>query len=195
MPIRTHRGRAAVYRRLWGWPLRSPKHLVLAVVVVGVVVTAVGFLFPKPPPTRPQSADDRPASVGEPEVPTSSSTSTKSPPTFSVPQGPPPPAAPNPEGLGVVTNWGKAWVNHPPGTNSQQWVEGLRPYTTEEYITVMASIDPANVPGTAVAGPPTPLSSRASSMDVRLPTNAGDIEVLVVRTPQGWRVAEYNKVA
>lgn len=57
MPIRTHRGRAAVYRRLWGWPLRSPKHLVGAVVLIGVVVTAVGFLLPEQTTVRPRGAD------------------------------------------------------------------------------------------------------------------------------------------
>ena len=38
MPIRTNRGRAAVYRRLWGWPLRSPRHLIGLVVVVLALV-------------------------------------------------------------------------------------------------------------------------------------------------------------
>lgn len=44
MPLRTGRGRAAVLRRIWGWPLRSPGHLAIAAVVLAaatMVVSAV----------------------------------------------------------------------------------------------------------------------------------------------------------
>src|ERR1700742_4373259 len=47
MPIRTNRGRAAVYRKLWGWPMRSPRHLVVLLVVVGAVVLTVGIVVPQ----------------------------------------------------------------------------------------------------------------------------------------------------
>ena len=47
MPIRTNRGRAAVYRRLWGWPLRSPRHLAASIIIFVVVVVALGVLIPK----------------------------------------------------------------------------------------------------------------------------------------------------
>jgi len=40
LPIRTHRGRAAVYRMFWGWPVRSPKHL--AATVLALVVITIG---------------------------------------------------------------------------------------------------------------------------------------------------------
>lgn len=193
MPIRTHRGRAAVYRRLWGWPLRSPKHLVVALVVLAVAATGVGVLLPNPPPARARvDGKFRPETDSVPSVATSTQ---KSPPTFKVPQGPPAATAPNPEGLAVVDRWGRQWVNHPSGTNAQQWLDGLRPHTTDEFLTVMASVDPANVPSTVVTGPPSAVESTATSMQVRLPTNAGDVEVLVIRTPKGWRVAQYNKVS
>src|SRR3569833_4694947 len=47
MPIRTNRGRAAVYRRLWGWPLRSPRHLMGTLVFLAILVTALGIVLPK----------------------------------------------------------------------------------------------------------------------------------------------------
>jgi hypothetical protein len=41
MPIRTNRGRAAVYRKLWAWPLRSPRHLAMAAFALAVLAIAL----------------------------------------------------------------------------------------------------------------------------------------------------------
>ena len=195
MPIRTHRGRAAVYRRLWGWPLRSPRHLITALLVLGVLVITIGFLLPEPPPGRYRNQYGQ---AGQPsaEQPVSAPPTTRkpAPPTFSVPPNPPPRTAADPAGLAVVEAWGRAWVNHPPGTDRQRWLDGLRPYTTEEFLPEMASVDPANVPSTAVTGPPTALESTATAMDVRLPTDAGEVQVQAIKTPAGWRVAAYGEV-
>jgi hypothetical protein len=190
MPIRTHRGRAAVYRRLWGWPLRSPKHLVAAVIALAAVATTIGFLLPEPPPSSNVAA---PRATTPPQrsavVPP---TRTKSPPTISVPQAAPPPVAPDPAGLAVVEQWGKAWVDHPVGADRQQWLDKLRPYTTDEFITQMASVDPSNA-GNVITGTATAVNSTAGSMVVRLPTDIGPLAVTVNKTPAGWRVAQYDK--
>ena len=193
MPIRTHRGRAAVYRRLWGWPLRSPRHLVIAVVALAVAATVVGLLLPDPPPSP--VSDTSPSRKYETQDPVPTSTTKPSPPSFSVPQAAPPPAAPNPAGLAVVDAWAHQFVTHPPGTSAPQWLDRLRPYTTDEFLAVMADVDPANVPATAVTGTPRAEQSTATSMKVRVPTDAGDIQVLVISTPSNWRVSEYNKVS
>ncbi|SHG91937.1 hypothetical protein [Streptoalloteichus hindustanus] len=202
MPIRTHRGRAAVYRRLWGWPLRSPKHLVVAVVGFVALATAVGLLLPKygpgarqepPRPSRTATAPPAALAPGSTAGPTRSE-ERRAPRTHSsIPQAAPPPAAPTPEALEAAKNWGRAWVNHPQGMTSAQWLEGLRPYTTEEYLTVMSTVDPANVPATKVTGAPTALSSTAGSTQVKLPTDAGDLQILVISTQNGWRVAGYTR--
>lgn len=198
MPIRTHRGRAAVYRRLWGWPLRSPKHLIGALLVVAAVATAIGFMLPEAPPARVYrdnaTAAEQENARRESEDSSATSAEEAAPPTFSVPQTPPAAAPPNPEGLAVAEKWAKEWANHPPGTPREQWLGRLKPHTTEEFLPVMESVDPANVPATALTGPPAPLESTATSMDVRLPTNAGDLTILVISTPQGWRVAGYDWV-
>src|SRR5699024_5037019 len=47
MPIRTNRGRAAVYRRLWGAPMRSPRHLAVTVVVLAGLIVLGGFTLPR----------------------------------------------------------------------------------------------------------------------------------------------------
>jgi hypothetical protein len=189
MPIRTHRGRAAVYRRLWGWPLRSPKHLVVAVVALAAVATVIGFLLPEPPPSSNVAAPRTTAAEHSAVVPP---TRTKSPPTISVPQAAPTPVAPDPAGLAVVEQWGKAWVDHPVGADRQQWLNKLRPYTTDEFITEMASVDPSNA-GNVITGAATAVNSTAGSMVVRLPTDIGPLSVTVNKTPAGWRVAQYDK--
>lgn len=188
MPIRTHRGRAAVYRRLWGWPLRSPRHLVLAIVLFAAAATVIGLVLPSPPPAvrpvpvLPAVASSQPSIA----VPTS-----PLPPTISVPVTTPVSAPPDPQGLTVLSAWAAQWVNHPPGTSQREWLDRLRPLTTDEWITQMQSIDLTTVP-TTVTGPPQPVSSTASSIQAQLPTNQGEVRVSLVNTPQGWQVAEYD---
>ncbi|MGP4015953.1 hypothetical protein [Saccharopolyspora sp. 5N708] len=190
MPIRTHRGRAAVYRRLWGWPLRSPKHLVAAVIALAAVATVIGFLLPEPPANTNMAAPrSSTATQHSAVVPPSR---TKSPPTISVPPVAPPPVAPDPAGLAAVEEWGKAWVDHPVGADRQQWLAKLRPYTTDEFITEMASVDPSNA-GNVITGAATAINSTAGSMEVRLPTDIGVLVITVNKTPSGWRVAQYDK--
>ncbi|GAA4613954.1 hypothetical protein [Saccharopolyspora hordei] len=190
MPIRTHRGRAAVYRRLWGWPLRSPKHLAAAAVVLAGVATLIGFLLPEPPPRQDLA---EPATTSEPPAHSAVvPTRTPAPPTISVPAEPPPQTAPDPAGLAVVEEWGKAWVDHPVGVDQQQWLAKLRPVTTDEFLTEMASVDPANA-GNVITGAATAISATEGAMVVRLPTDIGVLQVTVVRTEAGWRVAQYDK--
>lgn len=193
MPIRTNRGRVAVYRRFWGWPMRSPKHLAVAVIAFAVVAFVIGQLLPAPTPSKVRDYNqNRPYSSATPLRPPPRIK--PSPPSFSVPQAAPPPAPPNPAGLAVADTWSRLFVTHPPGTTTQQWLDRLRPYTTDEFIAVMADVDPANVPANAVTGSLQPGESTATSLKVRVPTDSGNIELIVISTPQNWRVAEYNKV-
>ena len=195
MPIRTHRGRAAVYRRLWGWPLRSPKHLVGAVVLAAVVLTAVGFVLPNPPPPERQtSASQRADEARRAAHPaTAPAPSTAAPPSVLVPNTPPAPTPPDPAGVQLAERFGQLWADHPPGTDRQQWAGRLQPLTSAEFQPLLRSVDPANVPANRITGPATPLRSTAGSMDVKLPTNAGDITVQLIRDPAGWRVAGYDE--
>jgi hypothetical protein len=101
-------------------------------------------------------------------------------------------AAPSPA-LSVAARWSAAWVDHPKGITSQQWVDGLRPFTTDEYLGVLTGVDPANVPATSVVGEPRAVRVAARSVQVDVPTNTLTLRVLVVATEDGWRVAGYEK--
>jgi hypothetical protein len=216
MPIRTNRGRAAVYRKLWGWPMRSPKHLVAMLLVAGAIVLTVGILVP----TLTGSGGDRAgaaaqttdntSTTGDTATETGSETGSETggvpepgtgaatedlPTRIESPPQRPTSAPPADEALKVAESWGKAWVNHPEGTTSDKWLDGLRPYTTEEYLVEMATVDPANIPATKVTGRPVTRESYTSSVTANLPTDGGTIAITVIDTPQGWRVAFYEQVA
>jgi hypothetical protein len=80
-------------------------------------------------------------------------------------------------------------------TNAQ-WLDGLRPYTVEEYLnTEMATVEPANIGATKVTGEPQAVESFTSSVKVKLPTDDGDLLITVIQTPDGWRVNFYEQVS
>lgn len=216
MPIRTNRGRAAVYRRLWGWPMRSPRHLVATALVIGAIVLFVGLIVPRitgshdaspgaanlngsstsqgtpAPGTGSGQGGAAPVpGAGQTTVPPSSSLPTRQ----TAPAQTPTSAAPAPKALEVVTLWAKAWVNHPEGVTTEQWLNGLKSYTTEEQLAVMSTVDPRNIQATQVTGDPTVKISYTTSVEAIVPTNAGSLDITVIATPQGWRVAKYEQAA
>jgi hypothetical protein len=201
MPIRTNRGRAAVYRRLWGWPLRSPKHLIGTLVFLAVLFTALGIVLPKvvgkakatPGPAGTTTSVSTPHSPGiAAPVPATSTLPTR----LSGPVTTPTTAPPNFDALRVAKEWANAWVNHPAGMTSEQWLNGLRPYTTEEFLAAkMASIDPANIPATKVTGEPVVGQSFADSVQLTITTDGPKLSITVVTTNAGWRVTAYDQAS
>lgn len=207
MPIRTNRGRAAVYRRLWGWPLRSPRHLMLA--GTGIVVVAVAIAIA----TAHASASRHNANGGNGgagstvitnEVPTGSvapTLGTDTPTTaaggtrLSAPPETPTSAPPAPAALSVIDAWGKAWVNHPVGMTNAQWLAQLKPYTTSEFLPEMSSVDVSNIDATQITGQPSATKSYTSSVEALLPTNAGKLDITAIATPTGWLVSSYTEAS
>lgn len=201
MPIRTNRGRAVVYRRLWAWPLRSPRHLAVAALVLAVVATVVGFLMPDNPSPISAQLSTQPTSTMSPSSTSSraqTSRSTAAPTTSkasppAVATTPPSSAPPAPEAINVANAWARAWVNHPPGMTNEDWVAQLAPLTTDEFIPQLHTVDPANIPSTAVTGPPTPTSSTARAVELDIPTDGAVLHLTLIATPEGWRVSAYNR--
>ena len=201
MPIRTPHGRSAAYRAMWAWPLRSPLRLAVTVVVLAAVVAGVTFAVaavnggrvPGVPGADPTggpaaSAGRRPAS-GPPASPTP----TALPPVPELtPSALPLSAAPD-EAVEVAALWAGAWVRPPEGTAPQEWLDGLRATTTDEYLGVLSGVDPGNIPATRVTGEPRPIRVADRSVQVEVPTDALTLLVLVVETESGWRVAGYDR--
>jgi hypothetical protein len=204
MPIRTNRGRAAVYRRLWGWPLRSPRHLVVAIVGAAVVAVAVAVVTTNATASARHgssaagtgsSSVTMPAGTGGSGMLTTGTNSMTTPvqTIISSPPETPRSAPPAPAALTVITTWGRLWVNHPAGMTNQQWLAQLRPYTTPEFLPQMGTVDVANISATQVTGDPTPTRSYTSSVEALLPTNAGQLDITAIDTPQGWLVSAYTE--
>lgn len=217
MPIRTNRGRAAVYRRLWGWPLRSPRHLVVTLVVVAVLAIAIAIATAHAHGTSKQaSGGGGPTSIGSSTGLAPSSTlngaggaggsatgnastgpTTSAAPLtrLSAPPETPSSAAPSPEAIDVIKTWGQNWVHHPVGMTNAQWLAQLQPYTTQEFLPVMSTVNVADINATEVTGAPQVTKSYASSVEAVLPTNAGKLDITAISTPQGWQVASYTEAS
>lgn len=203
MPIRTNRGRAAVYRRLWGWPLRSPGHLVVALIGLIVVAIAIGVIAARTHGT-PKPAAGGSATFGtsvfttvNTGTGTTSGTTTSAAPLtrLSGPPQAPSSVAPNPAAIDVIQTWGKAWVNHPVGMTTAQWLAQLAPYTTQEFLPVMNSVDVANISATQVTGAPQVTKSFPQSVEALLPTNGGQLDITAIDTPTGWLVSAYTRAS
>lgn len=195
MPIRAPHGRSAAYRAIWQWPLRSPRRLVVTGVVLLALVGGIsyGIGVAQGPRATPK--------VGA--APTSTTTAagyasgapqpTVLPPVSELePTTLPLSAAPR-EALQVVTRWAAAWVRPPTGTTAARWLEGLEPYTTDEYLGVLSGVDPANVPATRLTGPVRAVRVAPRSVQARVPTDALTLIVTAVSTDAGWRVSGYDR--
>ncbi|MGH3935317.1 MAG: hypothetical protein ACRDS1_10140 [Pseudonocardiaceae bacterium] len=191
MPIRTHRGRGAVYRSLWGWPLRSPKHLAGAVLALVAIAVGIGLALPDgaaSPVRAVPSSSPRINSFAPASRPALPATNPPAPPAARSIVTP----APTPA-LFVAKSWVRAFLTVPDGISSARWLEQLRPYTTDELLPELRSIDPANVPAAQISGEPRTVSSNPSSAEVDVPTTGVVVRLLVVSTPAGWRVAGYQR--
>ena len=203
MPIRTPRGRAAAYRTLWQWPLRSPARLALTVVAVVAVAVGVSLAI--------GAVSGQPSGLGvlSRGAPTADATSAPPSPSTRGPAAPTPTALPPVRELApstlplaqapaaaveVAARWSAAWVRPPEGTTGREWLSGLRPYTTDEYLGVLSGVDPANIPATRVTGETRPVRVAARSLQVEVPTDGLTLLVLVVDTESGWRVAGHDRV-
>ncbi|MDQ3906182.1 MAG: hypothetical protein M3300_12240 [Actinomycetota bacterium] len=191
MPIRTHRGRAAVYRKFWGWPVRSPAHLAGTVLVAVIIAGGVGMALPDRHPLGnggavPSGSSRATASVSAPAA--LAGTGGHRATGARAPSAPAPAAA-----LTVARSWVQAFLTVRKGATSAQWAEQLRPFTTDDLFPELLSIDPANVPTAQIIDALRTVSVGAGSAEVDVPTTAMVVRVLVVSTPAGWRVASYEQ--
>ncbi|CAL9628029.1 hypothetical protein SUDANB95_05979 [Actinosynnema sp. ALI-1.44] len=203
MPIRTNRGRAAVYRRLWGWPLKSPTHLVATIVGVVAVVATVSVVVDKTLGDKKNGAggvvvtttSGAPKQSGGnqigvlPSAGTTSPLPTKAPsPTNAAPSAPV-----SADAQLVAESWIDAWLNHPPGITNAKWLQGMERWTSKELLPTLQSVDPQNVPK-ELKSKVTPRNATTDSVDFEADLETGKLVVTVVKLPEGWRVHKYSRV-
>lgn len=199
MPIRTPHGRSAAYRGLWQWPLRSPARLVGTLVVVvalavGISVAAATLRADEPgartAPGRPTpSVAVAPGQGAAPITPVP----TALPPVREPTPTELPVSAAAPAAIDVATRWVRAWVRPAQATTAQQWLDGLRPLTTPEYLGVLSSVDPVNIRATRQTGQVRAVSATPQLVRVQVPTDAFTLIVTVVDDGSGWRVSDYDE--
>ncbi|MCE7008327.1 hypothetical protein LWC34_36775 [Kibdelosporangium philippinense] len=216
MPIRTNRGRVAVYRKLWGWPLRSPKHLAALIVFLLAIVLFVAYILPRiiggdqpaqnsaasasatpgatsvtPTPTQGLPGVIPPAAQGGGSAPSQSLTETRQPISENKT-----PAKAEKAALDTAMLWAEGFVNHPDNVKPEDWLNALKPYTTDEYFgAVLTKVDPKSVPQTKIrGGPAATADSYTSSVTIDIPTDAKTLRLTLVKTDAGWRVNEHTEV-
>ncbi|MCG8923810.1 hypothetical protein [Lentzea sp. CC55] len=196
MPIRTNRGRAAVYRRLWGWPLRSPRHLAASIIIFVVVVVALGLIIPRVldrTPADPSAAGQPSTSAQGTQVGQLPSSATSLPTKAAPPSISASAAPPQADAQLIAELWAENWIKPPPDDDVNKWLAQLRPYTTEEFLAQMATIDPKNVP-TKITQKVKAKKSFTSSADFEVGTDSGKVVITLVKTPANeWRVNSYTK--
>ncbi|WP_329787641.1 hypothetical protein V1227_23095 [Lentzea sp. DG1S-22] len=196
MPIRTNRGRAAVYRRLWGWPLRSPRHLAASIIIFVVVVVALGLIIPRVldrEPADPSAAGQPSTSAQGTQVGQLPSSATSLPTKVAPPSISASAAPPQADAQLIAELWAENWIKPPPDDDVNKWLAQLRPYTTEEFLAQMATIDPKNVP-TKITQKVKAKKSFTSSADFEVGTDSGKVVITLVKTPANeWRVNSYTK--
>jgi hypothetical protein len=193
MPIRSPHGRAAAYRALWQWPLRSPRRLAVSVVVVLAIAAGISYMIGTV--TGVGSGTGRPAEVAEgPSGQVTPPIATALPPVPALEPKTLSPAQTPPAALDMARRFARAWVRPPAGTSPGQWLDGLRGTTTDEYLGVLAAVDPTNVPAGRVIGNPKPVRVSPHSVQVQVQTDGPTLLVLVVDTEAGWRVAGYDRM-
>jgi len=177
--------------------VRSPKHL--AGTLLALVAIAFGFGQALPDNRAGTAPAAPPASMARAAGPNQfAPTSRPAPAGLGMGQKPavPVPSAPAPAAaLSVAQSWVRAFLTTPRGITSARWIEQLRPYTTDELLPELRSVDPANVPAAQINGEPRTVSSSASSAEVDVPTTAAVVRLLLVSTPDGWRVTGYERAS
>ena len=196
MPIRSPHGRAAAYRALWQWPLRSPRRLAITVLVV-LALAAGRQLRDRHGDRLGPRAADRPGSP--PARRRCAPRPRRRPPRCRRCRRwnrrrcrCPRPRRPRWTWPGAGR---RAWVRPAAGTSTGQWLDGLRGTTTDEYLGVLAAVDPANIPAGRVIGNPKPVRVSPRSVQVQVQTDGPTLLVLVVDTEAGWRVAGYDRTS
>jgi hypothetical protein len=195
VPIRTPRGRSAAYRSIWQWPLRSPGRLLMTVVVVlavafGVTLGLSALRGPQPPGAGPLPTAG--PTAGSAARPTGTGASSPTGAPSSEPSPLPLSQAPS-EALVAAERWTKAWVRPPDGTSTKQWLDGLRPLTTVQYLGVLSGVDPENIPATKVTGKAKAVRVADRNVQAEVPTDALTLRILLVEDENGWEVAGYDR--
>jgi hypothetical protein len=177
---------------------------VAAAIGFAVLVTVASVVVPRVMGTRTSAAQPQtgagattttPASGGQVGVLPSGPTSSL-PTKLPSPSQTPTTVPPDPLATAAAMSWAQAWVDHPEGTTNETWLEGLKPYTSEEMLPQLRSVEPANVPASRVTDIPSVVASFSNRVEVDVTTDGPKLRVTVVKGADGqWVVHQYDEVS
>jgi hypothetical protein len=164
--------------------------VVVLAVAFGVTLGLAALRGPQPPGAGPLPTA-RPT-AGSAARPTGTGASSPTGAPSSEPSPLPLSQAPS-EALVAAERWTKAWVRPPGGTSTKQWLDGLRPLTTDQYLGVLSGVDPENIPATKVTGKAKAVRVADRNVQAEVPTDALTLRILLVEDENGWEVAGYDR--
>lgn len=100
-------------------------------------------------------------------------------------------AAPITAAADIAARFATAWSR--PALPGDQWWAALAPLCESRFAEQLRTVDPANVPASAVTGPPTPAQPPKPALAVyTVPTNAGTLTITVSAGTGTWLVISNN---
>jgi hypothetical protein len=94
--------------------------------------------------------------------------------------------------LAAATGFTQAWLRRT--APAQQWLNGMRPFATEDLLSRLAGVDPLAVPADASAGTPAIVQRSAVYADIRIPIGTGDALALGLFDQSGhWLVGTLDR--
>lgn len=139
---------------------------------------------PSPSPTA-KTSTPRPSTAKPTPTPAASSTAAPTSPQLDAASA-------------VATRFVTAWAR--PTVPAKLWILGLKPVTTPEFATSLATVDPSNVPASRVTGAVIPVEvaptwEAPTEIVVQIPTNGGALDVTLTGAATTWRVNGIDKAS
>lgn len=206
MPIRTNRGRAAALRRLWGWPMRSTRHLLSAALAMVTVVLATGGIAagsdwlgssqdqhqPAPHASAPSSTEAPSPSPSEAPSSETEEGSTSPRPSQTPSPREPGRAAHDPRAAKTAVAFAETFAHHPPEMPHQEWVKRVEPHVMPESRGLLGTIDPRSLDVNRVVDPPQVSQAGDAVARVTVPTDTHPLSVRVVQVGGQWQVRSWG---
>lgn len=97
------------------------------------------------------------------------------------------PAPPTTQAATVVAGFAQAWAR--PSADPHTWWAAVAVWCEEGLADKLRSVDPGNVPATAITGPPQGIGgSAADGLRFHVPTNTGTLQVTVAALGGQWKI-------
>lgn len=180
------------------WPLHSPARLALVVLALLAAVVGLGRLNggEEAPPAAAVASS---AAQDEATTDTSTSPAQTSSTAASSSSGSPSSTAAASASSAAATapasaarQFVAAWAR--PELPAQTWLAGVTPLATTGFATSLQSVDPANVPGTRVAGAPVVRAQTPTTATVEVATDRAVVAVSLVPIAGQWKVSALTPV-